>query len=160
MTLVGVAWIVVMTAICYVGIELSARSQQLLLGAEFVILVIFSVVALVKVYSGTAGAHHVSASWFDPFAIKGFSNFTEGILLAVFIYWGWDSGVAVNEETENPGSAPGRAALVSTVVLVLIFVVVAVATTAFAGPALLATTPLTCSRRSVTRCSGRASTSC
>jgi len=106
-TLVGVAWIVVMTAICYVGIELSARSQQLLLGPEFVILVIFSVVALVKVYSGTAGAHHVSASWFNPFAIKGFSNFTEGILLAVFIYWGWDSGVAVNEETENPGSAPG-----------------------------------------------------
>ena len=137
-TLVGVAWIVVMTAICYIGIELSARTQQLLLGAEFVILVIFSVVALVKVYSGTAGAHHISASWFNPFAIKGFSNFTEAVLLAVFIYWGWDSGVTVNEETEDSGSAPGRAAVVSTVILVLIFVVVATATTAFAGPALLA----------------------
>ncbi len=140
-TLVGVLWIVVMTAICYIGIELSARTQQLLLGAEFVILVIFSVVALVKVYSGTAGAHHVSASWFNPFDIKGFSNFTEAILLAVFIYWGWDSGVTVNEETENPGSAPGRAALVSTVVLVLIFVVVAIAATAFAGPTLLSNNP-------------------
>jgi len=140
-TAVGVAWIVVMTAICYVGIELSARTQQLLLGAEFVILVIFSVVALVKVYSGTAGAHHVSASWFNPFDIKGFSNFTEGILLAVFIYWGWDSGVTVNEETEDSGSAPGRAAVVSTIVLVLIFITVATATTAFAGPALLANNP-------------------
>ena len=137
-TLVGVAWIVIMTAICYIGIELSARTQQVLLGAEFVILVIFSVVALVKVYSGTPGAHHISASWFNPFDIKGFSNFTEAVLLAVFIYWGWDSGVTVNEETEDSGSAPGRAALVSTVVLVLIFVVVAVATTAFAGPKLLA----------------------
>ena len=83
-----------MTAICYIGIELSARTQQFLLGTEFVILVIFSVVALVKVYSGNGlpTSHHVQASWFNPFDIHGFSNFTEAILLAVFIYWGWDTG--------------------------------------------------------------------
>ena len=140
-TLIGVIWIVVMTAICYIGIELSARTQQLLLGTEFVILMLFSVVALVKVYSGQRDSRppiHVQASWFNPFDIHGFSNFTEAILLAVFIYWGWDSGVTVNEETENPGSAPGRAAVVSTFVLVGIYVLVAVAATAYAGPALLA----------------------
>jgi amino acid transporter len=138
-TLIGVAWIAIMTTICYIGIELSARTQQFLLGAEMVILVLFSIVALIKVYSGNgiATSHHVSASWFNPFAIHGFSNFTEAILLAVFIYWGWDSGVTVNEETEDPGSAPGRAAIVSTLVLVGIYVIVAVAATAFAGPALL-----------------------
>ena len=138
-TLIGVIWIVVMTAICYIGIELSARTQQLLLGTEFVILMLFSVVALVKVYSGNGlkTSHHISASWFNPFAIHGFSNFTEAILLAVFIYWGWDSGVTVNEETENPGTAPGKAAVVSTFVLVGIYVLVAVAATAYAGPALL-----------------------
>lgn len=139
-TLIGVAWIVIMTAICYIGIELSARTQQGLLGAEFLILVIFSVVALIKVYSGSGlpTSSHVSLSWFNPFNIKGFENFTEAILLAVFIYWGWDSGVTVNEETEDSGTAPGRAAIVSTIVLVLIFVLVAVAATAYAGPALLA----------------------
>jgi amino acid transporter len=138
-TTVGVVWIVVMTAICYIGIELSARTQQLLLGAEFVILVIFSIIALVRVYSGHAIAtsHHIAASWFNPFDIHGFNNFTEAILLAVFIYWGWDSGVTVNEETEDSSSAPGRAAIVSTLVLVGIFVLVAAAATAFAGPALL-----------------------
>ncbi len=138
-TLVGVVWIILMTWICWKGIELSARLQQMMLGAEFVILVLYSVVALIKAYSGSAphGSLHVSASWFNPFAIHGFSNFTEGILLAVFIYWGWDSGVSVNEETENADTAPGRAALTSTVVLVLIFVLVAVAATAFAGPAFL-----------------------
>jgi amino acid transporter len=138
-TLIGVAWIVIMTAICYIGIELSARTQQFLLGAEFFILVIFSIVALVKVYSGNGikTSHHIQASWFNPFAIHGFSNFTEAILLAVFIYWGWDSGVTVNEETENPGTAPGKAAVVSTFVLVGIYVLVAVAATAYAGPALL-----------------------
>jgi amino acid transporter len=139
-TLVGVIWIVIMTTICYIGIELSARTQQFLLGAEFLILVIFSVVALVKVYAGTGlpTSQHVSASWLNPFNIHGFNNFTEAILLAVFIYWGWDSGVTVNEETEDPGTAPGRAAIVSTLVLVGIYVVVAIAATAFAGPALLA----------------------
>jgi amino acid transporter len=139
-TVVGVLWIVVMTWICYVGIEISARTQQLLLGAEFAILVLFSVVALIKTYAGTAlhTAHRVSIDWLNPFAVHGFSNFTTGILLAVFIYWGWDSGVTVNEETENSGTAPGHAAIISTLVLVGIFVVVAIATTAFAGPHVLA----------------------
>ena len=45
----------------------------------------------------------------------------------MFIYWGWDSGVTVNEETEDPSTAPGRAAIVSTLVLVGIYVLVAVA---------------------------------
>jgi amino acid transporter len=139
-TLVGVVWILVMTAICYIGIELSARTQRFLLGAEFIILVVFAIVALVKVYAGSAlpSSHHVAFSWFNPFDIKGFNNFTEAILLAVFIYWGWDSGVTVNEETENPGTAPGRAAILSTIVLVGIYVLVAVAATAYAGPELLA----------------------
>jgi amino acid transporter len=138
-TLVGVVWIILMTWICWKGIELSARLQQMMLGAEFVILILYCVVAIIKAYSGSAphGSMHISASWFNPFAIHGFSNFTEGILLAVFIYWGWDSGVSVNEETENADTAPGRAALTSTVVLVLIFVLVAVAATSFAGPAFL-----------------------
>jgi amino acid transporter len=48
-TLIGVIWIVVMTTICYIGIELSARIQQGLLAAEFIVLVIFSVVALFMV---------------------------------------------------------------------------------------------------------------
>jgi amino acid transporter len=52
----------------------------------------------------------------------------------VFIYWGWDSGVAVNEETEDSGTAPGRAAVVSTLLLVGIYVLVTTAAIAFAGP--------------------------
>ena len=44
--LVGVIWIAVMTWICYVGIEVSARTQWFLLGAELITLVIFAVVAL------------------------------------------------------------------------------------------------------------------
>ncbi len=45
---VGIAWIVVMTLICYVGIEISANFQKVLLGVELTMLLLLSVVALVK----------------------------------------------------------------------------------------------------------------
>jgi amino acid transporter len=132
-TLVGIAWIAVMTAICYIGIELSARTQQFLLGIEFVTLIIFAVVALVKVYVNHP-AHSIEpqAAWFNPFG-SSLSAFDGGILLAVFVYWGWDSGVSVNEETENPSTAPGRAAIVSTFVLVGIYLLVSTAAQAYGG---------------------------
>ena len=54
--LVGVMWIVAMTAICYVGIEISANFQKVLLGIEVTMLTVLSVVALYKVGAGTAPA--------------------------------------------------------------------------------------------------------
>ena len=134
-TLVGVFWIAIMTAICVIGIELSARTQVGLLGAEVVTLALFAIIALVKVYSGDAppGALEPELSWFSPFAIDSLDGLTTGLLIAVFIYWGWDSTVTVNEETENSGSTPGRAAIASTIILVGIYVVVAAAAVAFGG---------------------------
>jgi amino acid transporter len=88
-TLVGVVWIAIMTTICVIGIELSARTQVGLLGAEIVTLVLFSVVALVKVATGDAGPDAVdpSLSWLNPFAIDSTSALISGVLIAVFIYW-------------------------------------------------------------------------
>ncbi|HWF56546.1 MAG TPA: APC family permease [Solirubrobacteraceae bacterium] len=131
---VGIAWIIIMTAICYVGIELSARIQQGLLTMEFLTLTVFAIVALVKVYANHP-AHSVepSASWFNPFDISSLSALTGGLLLTVFIYWGWDSGVSVNEETEDTGTAPGRSAIISNFVLVAIYLLVATAVQAYGG---------------------------
>ncbi len=139
-TLVGVLWIAVMTAICVYGIELSARTQVGLLGAEILTLALFAVVALVKVYTGNAlpGAIHPDISWFSPFAINSLDGLTAGLLVAVFIYWGWDSTVCVNEETTDSGTTPGRAAVASTIILVGIYVIVSTAAVAFAGPEAIA----------------------
>src|SRR6202042_3806007 len=57
---------------------------------------------------------------------------------AVFVYWGWDCAVSVNEETKDRARTPGRAAVTSTVLLVAVFAVVSVAALVFAGPAFLA----------------------
>ncbi|HEX6761585.1 MAG TPA: APC family permease [Gaiellaceae bacterium] len=133
--LVGSAvWIALMTFICWRGIELSARVQQFLLAAEIAILAIFAVVALIKVYGSSppAGSVHPSLGWFNPFAL-GFKPLVDGMLLGIFIYWGWDSGVAVNEETESSAEAPGRAAVVSTLILLGIYLIVSASAQAYGG---------------------------
>src|SRR5277367_4121191 len=88
--LVGcILWIWLMTWICHRGIELSARIQQVLLGFEFTMLVIFAVVALIDVYSGNAAAHSIKPQldWFNPFAMN-FGDLIVAMLLGIFIYWG------------------------------------------------------------------------
>ena len=133
----AVIWIAVMTWICYRGIELSARIQQFLLSLEIFTLLLFVVVALVKVYSGhPAHSLHVSGSWFNPFDL-GWGPLIDGVLLGIFIYWGWDSGVAVNEESRDPRHGPGKAAVVSTLILLVIYVAVTAAAESFHGIAFL-----------------------
>ncbi|MEK6328237.1 MAG: APC family permease [Actinomycetota bacterium] len=132
-------WIAVMTAICTIGIQLSARTQVFLLGAEILTLAAFAGVALFKVYFGDhpgdpLNSVYIHADWFNPFTVHGgTSALVGGILLGVFIYWGWDSGVCVNEESENSSTGPGKAAVMSTVLLVLIYVTVTVAAQSYAG---------------------------
>ena len=130
----GVIWILLMSAICYIGVEMSARTQYFLLAAEIITLAVFAVVALVKVYTRhPVGAVHPSFSWINPFDIGSFGALTSGLLLAIFIYWGWDTAVSVNEETEDATRTPGRAAVVSTVILLGIYLVVSVAAQAYHG---------------------------
>ncbi|HEY1644005.1 MAG TPA: APC family permease [Streptosporangiaceae bacterium] len=133
--LVGVLWIVVMTYICYRGIEVSANFQKALLGIELVMLLVLSITALVKVGTGSAPPGHLTPSWawFNPFHISSFSAFTAGIILMVFIYWGWDTAVAVNEETKDPAKTPGRAAILSTLILLVTYALVILSMESFAG---------------------------
>jgi amino acid transporter len=132
--LVGVVWIVAMTAICYVGIEVSANFQKALLSIELVMLTVLSITALVRVGTG----HHpatsipVAASWFNPFHAS-FSPFIDGLVLFLFIYWGWDTAVSVNEETANRNKTPGRAAILSTLLLLVIYLLVTTSVQSFAG---------------------------
>jgi amino acid transporter len=133
--LVGILWIVVMTAICYVGIEISANMQKVLLGIELTILILFAIVALVKVGSGNAPPGHLtpSAEWFNPFHNLSFTSFMVGFTLMLFIYWGWDTSVSVNEETKDSRRTPGRAAVLSTLILLVTYALVVMASQSYAG---------------------------
>jgi len=131
----GIIWIILMATICYVGIEVSANFQKILLGIELVMLTVLSVTALVKVANGTAPAGHLTPhwSWLNPFHVSSFSAFVSGVILMVFIYWGWDTAVSVNEETRDRNRTPGLAAIISTFILLAMYFLVIFSMQAFAG---------------------------
>ena len=134
-TVAGLAIVLATTYVSYRGIRVSARLQYVLFGIEAAMLVTLSVVALVKVYTGRAQAGHLhpALAWFSPFGSGGTQAFTTGLLLALFIYWGWDCAVSVNEETSDRRHNPGRAAIFSTIVLLALYMLVSIAAQAYGG---------------------------
>jgi amino acid transporter len=160
-TFIGVLFIIAMCWICWKGIELSARSQ--VLGTEIIVLAIFAVVALAKAFSGISRTTTVAAdtfadssvpsyckpagdalsctyhslkpslSWMSPSGLST-SAITAGLVLAVFLYWGWDTCVSVNEEAKDSSRTPGRAAVLSTVILLVIYLVTSYGSVALLGP--------------------------
>jgi amino acid transporter len=134
-----VALILLMTWICVLGTELSARLQNGLILAQTLALLVFAVVAIVRGVTGDSplGGLDPSWSWLNPFGAGG-AALSGGLLLGVFAYWGWESAVNLTEETRDSTSTPGRAAIASTVVLLVTYVGVAVAVLAFAGTDYLA----------------------
>lgn len=136
---ITVVVIVAMTALCVLGTEISARFQNVLIIAQVVSLLVFAGVAIGRALSGdTPGEALIpSIEWLNPFAEGGVA-LTAGLLLGVFVYWGWESAVNLTEETTDSASAPGRAGIVSTVLLLVTYLAVAYAIISFAGTDFLA----------------------
>ncbi len=134
----SVLLIVAMTWLCVLGTELSARLQNVLILAQVLALLVFAGVALWRAASGDSSLEAVtpSLSWLNPFA-GGVASLTGGLLLGVFAYWGWESAVNLTEETSDSASTPGRAGIVSTVILLVTYLAVAYAVVAYAGTAFL-----------------------
>src|SRR5215471_848162 len=132
--LVGILWIAAMTYVCYRGIEVSAKVQKTLLSIEISLLLVLSLTALIRVFGShpPPGSLHPSLSWLSPSHLP-VSAFVSGLILMLFIYWGWDTALSVNEETADKSRTPGRAAIISTVLLLVTYVIVIIAMQAFAG---------------------------
>lgn len=141
--ILGCLFILAMTWICVTGIELSARSQVLLLGTEIAVLILFSIMAIIEVYGSDPpeGSVKPSLNWLNPFAIGDWGGITAGVLVALFIYWGWDTAVTVNEECEDANTTPGKAGVISTFILLFTYVVVTIGAQAAKGPQFLTDNP-------------------
>ena len=136
-TILAVLVIVVFTALTVGGTHLSARVQNVMIVVQVLALLIFSVAALVAVLGGDAPAGSVqpSLSWLNPFAAPSFNEFlVAGLLVGVFVYWGWESCVNLTEETEDSTRSAGLAALASTVILLVTYLATTFAVVSFLGP--------------------------
>ncbi|HYO85708.1 MAG TPA: APC family permease [Dermatophilaceae bacterium] len=124
------------TMISYRDMQTTQKVQYVLVGFQVLILLMFAVVAFSRAGSGDAdavGAVPVSLDWFNPAGVESFSAFAAGLSLSIFIFWGWDVTLTMSEETTSGHSTPGRAATLTIVLIVLLYLVVGVAAMRFAG---------------------------
>jgi amino acid transporter len=131
----AVVIVVVMTAICVIGTELSAQVQRVMVLMQVGALILFVVVAAIQLIFGGAPDASIDPelSWLNPFDAPSYSGLLSGVLLGVFIYWGWESAVNLTEETEDSSRAPGLAGVVSVLILLATYVGVATMLIATAG---------------------------
>jgi amino acid transporter len=112
---------VAMLVIAVVGIRITARTQVGLAVVEYVILIGFAVVGLIEVLRHHQGTFPVSRGWLSLSGIGGHGSLVAGLLIAVFIFSGWEGTLYVNEEVKHRRTNPGRAAILAVVLLTIIY---------------------------------------
>ncbi|WP_439945656.1 APC family permease [Streptomyces sp. BBFR109] len=98
-TVIGLAALVLVTVTAVTGVRSATRLQWVLLMFEYAVLLVFCTWAIVS------GDQPFSWRWLDPFAIGSVHSLAQGLVLAVFVFWGWDAAFTVNEETKNASDA-------------------------------------------------------
>ena len=126
---VGALWNVLITALAVLGLKFVARFEWAIVIFQYIVLLVVSAFALMALAQGSVAARF-SWDWFSWAGIGGIKGLVGGILIACFMYSGWDASIYVNEETTDRANNPGKAALASVVMLALVY---SLATLAFQG---------------------------
>lgn len=131
-TTLGALIIIVMTWVSYRAVEAGAFAQSALMALQYLAIIAFCV-GLVLALAEGGGALPFAWDWFNPFASGNPAGFMQAVLIAIFIFWGWDTCLSLAEETKNPRTTPGLAALLSTVTLLITYIGMTVLAMMFAG---------------------------
>lgn len=116
------------------GMELTTRVQAFLVILQALALCGFGIAAIMRAHVGQAPDFSaISLSWFDPTQIPTPTALAAGLSLAVFMFWGWDVTLTMNEETRNPETTPGLAAGLSVAIVMLLYVLTTAGALCFAG---------------------------
>ncbi|HJD82336.1 APC family permease [Kitasatospora aureofaciens] len=113
-TLLGLVVLIAAALVAVRGLDLAARLQKALLVFEYAVLLGFCG------YGLFAGDQPFSLQWFNPFDLPSFDAVAQGMVLAVFCYWGFESVFSVGEEVREPRDA-SRAGFLALVVMMLLF---------------------------------------
>jgi len=114
--LVGSIFNILVLIVAALGIKLSARFNWGWAIFEYVLMIGFAIAAIVMIYgTGLSDAVHTFGSLFTlPKA-----GLVTGLLIAIFLYSGWDTAAYVSEEAK--GKQAGSAAILSVVILFFIY---------------------------------------
>jgi amino acid transporter len=132
--LVAALWNVLVTGLAVAGLKIAVRFEWVIVLFQYAVLLTVAAVAVAALAQGHAAAHF-SWDWFSLTGLGGGKGLMAGMLIACFMYSGWDAAVYVNEETKDRVNDPGRAAIASVVMLALIYSVAVFAFQAVLSPA-------------------------
>lgn len=122
------------TMVSYRDMKTTQKLQYFLVGFQILVLFIFIAVALFRAYSGDApNFTPIQLEWFNPLGVGSMSAFAAGVSLSLFIFWGWDVILTMNEETKGSRSTPGKAATLAVILVVVLYLLLAVSMISFAG---------------------------
>jgi amino acid transporter len=131
---VGAAWNVLISVLAILGLRMVARFEWAIVVFEYAVLLIVAGIALAALARGATAAPF-SWRWMSWTAMGGMKGLMGGILIAYFMYSGWDAAIYVNEETTDRANSPGKAALASVVMLALVYALTVVAFQSVLTPA-------------------------
>ncbi|RAX15327.1 APC family permease [Pseudarthrobacter sp. AG30] len=118
--------------VSYRGMHTTKMVQYSLVGFQLLVLGLFVAMAFAN-WSTSETAIPFSWDWFDVTKIETFGQVAAGISLSIFVYWGWDVCLTVNEETANGKKTAGVAGTLTAVIVLAIYLLVSIATMMFAG---------------------------
>ena len=133
-TLTCLVFITLATWIAYRDMQTTQKLQYWLVGFQLTVFLGFGAVAIYRYFTGTAvNPTPLKLEWFNPFAVDSLGTFVAGVSLSLFIYWGWDVSLTVNEEADDASSTPGRAAVLTVMTIVSVYMFVTIGSMMFAG---------------------------
>jgi amino acid transporter len=134
---ISTALILVMLAIAVAGIRITARTQVGMAVIEYAVLVGISIWGLAYVLGHHHGTFPITRGWFSLSGIGGQGSLAAGLLIAVFMYSGWDATIYVNEEVKHRRVNPGRAAVLAVALLIVLYALPQVGLQGVVSPAKL-----------------------
>ena len=116
----GGVWNIAVTLLALWGLRVAARFEFTIVVFQYLALLVLAAAGIAALAHGTAAAH-LSWSSLTLRGLGGTRGLMQGILIACFMYSGWDAAVYINEESRDRVESPGRAAIASVVMLALFY---------------------------------------
>jgi amino acid transporter len=114
-TIIGVLWLAGLCFLAVRGVDLASRFQTVLIVVDVIAVIGICGLALVH-----GGGETFSFSWFNPLTAGSLGAVVHGVVITIYLYWGWDNSLRLNEESRQSSSA-GRAAIWSLLLILVVF---------------------------------------
>ena len=119
------------TWVSYRGLNATKSFQYVLVGFQVAVLLLFAVLCFTnpEPFDRTP----ITLQMFNPAAVESFTAFAAGVSLSIFIFWGWDVTLTMNEETTDPAKVPGRAAALTVLIIIGLYMAISLGVIYYAG---------------------------